>query len=350
MSKGQNRVCVCGHFAFGENLLNGQTVKTKILTDEIRKRLGDENVYTIDTHGGKRKTVVVLRKLLKAIKNSENIVVLPAQNGLPIIVPFLVISNSLHGKKLHYVVIGGWLPAFLKKRKILTWSLKKINHIYVETRSMQRELEKQGFNNVCVMHNCKSLNIIKECDLVYPKDEPYKLCTFSRVMKEKGIEDAINAVRMVNEKFQRTIFLLDIYGQIEASQMEWFYQLKKKFPDYVKYSGKVSYDESTNVLKEYYAVLFPTYYEGEGFAGTLVDAFASGVPVIASDWKYNSELIQNGENGIIFPVRNVKQLAEILTNCYVQRENWNSMKTKCLAEAQKYLPENVICKLINNLV
>ena len=31
------RVCIIGHFGHGENLLNGQTVKTKIVTKEIVK-------------------------------------------------------------------------------------------------------------------------------------------------------------------------------------------------------------------------------------------------------------------------------------------------------------------------
>ena len=29
------KVCVIGHFGFGENLLNGQTIKTKIVTKEL---------------------------------------------------------------------------------------------------------------------------------------------------------------------------------------------------------------------------------------------------------------------------------------------------------------------------
>ena len=30
------RVSVCGHFGFGEELLNGQTIKTKIVTEELK--------------------------------------------------------------------------------------------------------------------------------------------------------------------------------------------------------------------------------------------------------------------------------------------------------------------------
>jgi glycosyltransferase involved in cell wall biosynthesis len=52
----------------------------------------------------------------------------------------------------------------------------------------------------------------------------------------------------------------------------------------------------TKVLRDYFALLFPIYYIGEGFAGTAIDAFSAGVPVIASDWKYNSEVIKEGIN------------------------------------------------------
>ena len=48
------KVCIIGHFANGENLLNGQTVKTKIVTKEIIKNLGKNSVSCIDTHGGFR--------------------------------------------------------------------------------------------------------------------------------------------------------------------------------------------------------------------------------------------------------------------------------------------------------
>ena len=47
------KICVVGHFAFGKTMLNGQTVKTKILSDELDRIYGSENVGKIDTHGNK---------------------------------------------------------------------------------------------------------------------------------------------------------------------------------------------------------------------------------------------------------------------------------------------------------
>ncbi len=39
-----------------------------------------------------------------------------------------------------------------------------------------------------------------------------------------------------------------------------------------------------------------------GFAGTLIDAMAAGVPVIASNWKYNPEIVIENVTGRIYPL------------------------------------------------
>ena len=342
------RVCIIGHFGHGENLLNGQTVKTKIVTKEIIKNLGKNAVSCIDTHGGVKALISAFRQALIALKYHKNIIIMPAENGLRIFAPLLVLLNLLFHRKLHYVVIGGWLPEFLKKRKKLTKALMSFDAIYVETNTMRKALEAQGFNNVYVMPNFKDLNILKESELVYHHTEPYRLCTFSRVMKEKGIEDAVNAVKTVNEHFGRIVYTLDIYGQVDSAQTEWFNELKSTFPLYIKYGELVPFDKSVEVLKNYFALLFPTYYEGEGFAGTLLDAMAAGVPVIASDWRYNPEIV-NEKTGYVYPVRDNHAFVTTLISIGNNSDLILSKKSDCLKEAEKYRAENVIQCLISKL-
>ncbi|MBQ1273270.1 MAG: hypothetical protein IIY10_00685, partial [Aeriscardovia sp.] len=59
------KVSIFGHFGEGKNLLNGQTVKTKIVTEELENQLGQENILKIDTHGG-IKTLLKSSPLLPA--------------------------------------------------------------------------------------------------------------------------------------------------------------------------------------------------------------------------------------------------------------------------------------------
>ena len=167
------------------------------------------------------------------------------------------------------------------------------------------------------------------------------------VMKEKGIEDAVNAVEEINKKYDETIFTLDIYGQIDTMQTEWFESLQSRFLKDVSYKGLVPFDKSTDVLKNYYALLFPTYYEGEGFAGTLIDAMAAGVPIIASDWRYNSEIVQDNRTG--FLIKNSESLHEKLEFIKSNITLVNDMKKICIEEAKEYLPNIAMNKLIKKL-
>ena len=118
------KVCIVGHFGGKKNLANGQTIKTKIITSEIKKRF-DNEVLIIDTCGGSKKIIRILSQLFSIMRNVRNIIIMPAQNGVCIIAPFLVLFNIFFRVKLHYIVIGGWLPDFIKDKKFLKNILKK---------------------------------------------------------------------------------------------------------------------------------------------------------------------------------------------------------------------------------
>lgn len=341
------KVCIIGCFADTFNLLNGQTVKTKIVYKELEKSLGGDEVMKIDTYGGVKTLLKTPIIVLNALKSAQNIIILPAENSLRIIVPFLIVLNRVFKRNIYYDVIGGWLPQFVKKRKWLGIFLKKINAIFVETSSMKEQLKSQGYNNIEVIPNCKELDILDEKTIKYTGIKPYRLCTFSRVMKEKGIEEAVRAVCEINSVHSDIFAVLDIYGQIEDNQKEWFEKLQTLAPGYIKYKGMVPFSQSTKVLKEYDALLFPTYYDGEGFAGTIIDAFAAGLPVIASDWKYNSEIIKSGMTGVIFKTHSINELKNAIMSVDKDIKKWNLMRQNCISEAKEYLPANAMKKLID---
>lgn len=343
------KVCVIGHFGDNKKLANGQTIKTKIVYDELEKKYLSENVGHIDTYGGIKFLLKLPMEIYKSLKNYKNIVILPAHNGLRFIPLFLVLENIFFKRKLHYVVIGGWLPNFIEKKYILKKLLQKLNAVYVETNSMKSMLEKQGFNNVKVMNNCKNLRIISEEEISFTKEGKYRLCTFSRVMKEKGIEDIVDAVLEINRECDSVLFELDIYGEVDKNQGDWFEKLTQKFDSNIHYKGVIEYDKTTDILKKYYALVFPTYYKGEGFAGTIIDAMAAALPIVASDWKYNSELVCDWQNGLIFRTNDIHDLKNKLLKLIENEEQYLIMKKNCINRAFDYLPCNVLKVLFNNI-
>ena len=343
------RVGIIGRFAFGRNLLNGQTIKTKIVSSALADALGEDNIHRVDTYGSVKALLRLPVQCIIALVKCQNVIMLPAYKGIRVIAPVLAISNLIARRKLHYMVIGGWLGSFLDNKPFLSWCLKSFDGVYVETRTMKQQLETQGFENVYVMPNFKNLTLLAESELVYSTKEPYRVCTFSRVMREKGIEEAVEAVKTVNAQCGRIVYTLHIYGQIDEAQIDWFENLQQTFPPEIRYMGTVCPDQSVEVLKDYFALLFPTFYSGEGFAGTIIDSFSAGVPVIASRWLYNEELIQDGVEGALVPARDMEALKNKLIEIGHDPTAWNEKKQFCLGKAQQYRPEIAIQPLLEQL-
>lgn len=342
-------VGICGHFGGNKEFLDGQTVKTKIIYKELCKQLGDSNVSKLDSFNWKEHPFKLIIKTFFLVKENKNIIIMPAQNGLKIFVFVVYVLNKVYRNNLHYIVIGGWLPDLLKKSPIIVKMLKNFTGIYVETNSMVEALHKINLYNTFLLPNCKDLKILSYDDLIYQYSEPFSLCTFSRVMKEKGVEEAIAAVKSINKSQGRIVYTLDIYGQIDTEYADRFDKILATLPDYIKYKGCVPFNESTDILKNYYLLLFPTYYEGEGFAGTLIDAFAAGLPVVATNWRYNSEIV-NKEVGFLYKLNHKLVLEDVLID--ILKKNINDihfLKKNCIDTAHNYSSENVIKKFITHL-
>ena len=218
--------------------------------------------------------------------------------------------------------------------------------VHPDIDGMKKALEERGFANVYVMPNFKDLHILNESELIYHHTEPYPLCTFSRVMKEKGIEDAVNAVKRVNEQCGRTVYTLDIYGQVDSSQTEWFEELKNQFPPYIRYGGLVPFDQSVEALKPYFALLFPTVFFTEGIPGTIIDAYAAGVPVISSKWESFSDVIDDEITGIGYAFGDFDELCTVLKNAVTNPQLIQQMKCACIEKAKKYTPEAAMKVLV----
>ena len=329
---------ICGHFGSYENI-NGQMVKTKILTEELTKHFGSREIALVDTYGWKKHPFSLFFSCVKLTFKCRNILIMPAGGGIKVLAPLFAVLCSVLKRKLHFSTIGGWLPSYLSENPWMIRFLKKVNYIYVETESIKRELLHKGISHAVYMPNFKNISVIEESGLPSTYSEPYPLCCFSRVKREKGILDAVNGIREVNSLAGRTVFTLDIYGSIDDDFKSDFEKAVSVNSAYVKYMGVAEYSKTTDILKNYFSLLFPTYYSGEGFPGTIVDAFSSGLPVIATDWLYNSEIVSHGRTGIIYGISDgdrYKKLAGALEKIASDPQTIISMKKDCLIEAKKY--------------
>lgn len=343
------KITICGHFGGSKKFFDGQTIKTKNLYQELVNKYGENQINKIDTYNWKKHPIRLLKKCLNASKNSKNIIILPAHKGVKVFVPLFVHLKRKNKFNLFYAVVGGWLPSYAQKNKRLANNLKIIDKIFVETKGMKKKLEQLKIKNVDILLNFKNVVPTNIKEIRWENKKIIKLCTFSRVIKEKGIENAINIVKIVNNKLGFEYCSLDIYGQISSQYKEEFYKILENSPKYVSYKGMAEADQSIKILSKYDFLLFPTYYSGEGLAGTIIDALSSGTPAIVSNWKYNSEIINNGKNGFLFETKNDKEAANIIIDIFNQKYNIFKIKKNCIKCSKKYIPKEAIKPLISCL-
>lgn len=344
-------VAIIGSFGFGKSLADGQTVKTKELARLLASEYGENEIIRVDTHGWKRAPWRLFCKVACACRSAQTVIMLPAHGALKVI-PRLCSILATKDTKLYYDVIGGWLPEFLDNRSSLAKCLRKLDGIWVETRMMKQKLDTRGFKNVSVIPNFKHLTPLSETELMGVEriKSPRTFVMFSRVSAEKGVADAAEAIiRHNREADDRHKATLKIYGAVEKGFELQLEEIVARGRGAVEYCGKVEASKSVETLKDAYMLLFPTYYPGEGFPGTILDGFAAGLPVISSDWRYNGEVVTDGETGFLFPTHDIDALTRLIHDSLRHPEKIERMRAKCLRESRKYLPEVVGAQILSRV-
>lgn len=317
-----------GNFGGGVQV-DGQTIKTKMVHALLLKKF--ESVITIDIY-----KFTLLNYLLLLIKlpylmyKADSVYIGLGKRGMKIISPIIVFFGAILKKKINYYVIGGWIVPYLEENKWLIPIYMKFNAILVELHSMESSCRDLGLNNTFYFPNFR---------LYEPKPaqintigKSFKFVFFSRVIPEKGIFTAIEALDMLLK--QNFSVSLDIFGPVHDQEVI----SKIESVDGCNYKGVLSPEGNSiyNTLNNYDLLIFPTYYEGEGFPGAIVDAFLSGLAVVASDWKFNKEIIEVGKNGMLFKVKCTASLYNILADLCMDKEKVQEMKDYAIETSRQY--------------
>ena len=112
----------------------------------------------------------------------------------------------------------------------------------------------------------------------------------------------------------------------------------------INYKGflDVSVEDGYKQLSEYDVLLFPTYFKGEGFPGTLLDVFIAGVPVIASDFHANGEVLVDGYNGLLIPPKDAVALSTAMNRLISDIDLRKKLRKNAILTAREYDVEMIL--------
>jgi glycosyltransferase involved in cell wall biosynthesis len=99
--------------------------------------------------------------------------------------------------------------------------------------------------------------------------------------------------------------------------------------------------ESYEILSKYSCMLFPTYWQGEGFPGVIIDAYIAGLPVIATDWNMNKEVVVDGVTGLIVPIKDASALSKAMLKLLQNPEMVKNISNNSLKMAKDFHIDNV---------
>ena len=298
---------IIGHFGGNKNFTDGQTVKTK----ELYNYLLDNTNFLItkfDTYNIKINPFKKFIDLYRLFKKVDVVILIVSSRGYKILVPIIDFLNRKRNVRLYDFVIGGNRQKIFENNSSLLKKAYKYKKIYVETKKMLLDYEKLGFHNVEIMNNFK--NITSYSPKKHNNHNVIKLCTFSRVCKEKGISDSIKVVKKLNDCDENKQYVLDIYGKIDDNYMAEFNSLLNENSKFVSYCGVADFSISSKIISNYDLLLFLTFWPGEGMPGTIIDCFFASTPVVATDWNYNFEILKDKCTGIKVEVGNVDQVVK----------------------------------------
>lgn len=185
-------------------------------------------------------------------------------------------------------------------------ALKRVKCCFVQN---SENLQFLNDNKLVKETKCKlipgsGVNLEQYKVLPYPNNiEKIKFLFISRIMKEKGIEQYLEAAKIIKNKYSNTEF--HILGFCEQEYEE---KLKKLTED-----GIISYHglqkDVIPFLQEASCLIHPSYYP-EGMSNVLLEASASGRPVITTNRSGCKEIVEDGKTGYIIEIKNSQQLIE----------------------------------------
>ena len=353
-------ICLIGNSGLHKHGVDGQTEKVRLYLKKIKDE-GYE-VCFIDLEFFTRRPFSTLHKIKKAIKECDRIVLITAERGCRILIPFINKINKKYNKPfilplvgtsvLHYsidrltdaekndfIVRGKY--ELCKAKKGIRKHLSKINYILPETDLISKVYKEfYGINNVITITNFRDFESIDYVEK--KKNDVLRIIFLSRVMEQKGIFDLLDAVTEINEN---TRVDLDIFGQLVLSKQETE-MMNKYLSENIKYFGPLEHSKVVKVISNYDLFVFPTRFACEGVPGVIVESLIAGIPVLTSNFPQAPLILNDGSDSLFFEMFDKQDLKEKIIRIINDSQLLLNLKQGALENGKHYVYKNVRIKFL----
>ena len=217
---------------------------------------------------------------------------------------------------------GGWLKKFVLA--LYRPALKGARVVFFENAGNRDTLATTGVvpkGRDVVLHGA-GVNLEDYPCQPYPQAGPVRFLFVGRVMHEKGVDELFAAAKRMKQQYGE---------QVEFHMVGSFEEAYKPVMDQLEQAGVVKYHGYQSDMKPFYAmagcVVLPSYHEG--MSNVLLEAAASGRPLITSDIPGCREAVENGVSGYLCPAKDADALYEAMRRFAALSVEQHSQMGRC---------------------
>lgn len=143
--------------------------------------------------------------------------------------------------------------------------------------------------------------------------DPFTVLYMGSIQPAKGIDDAIEVAARLNDKGVACSFRMvgdwmsDEYHDACLEKVR-----ARGLEQVVCFPGSVSGDEKWEEFKRSSVFLFPSHYPVEGMSVAVIEAMSAGLPVVASRWRAQVDLVEHGATGFLVRPRDISGYTEAI--------------------------------------
>lgn len=330
---------------------SGSTVSFQVFLEAITDRV-DIQLDIIDTSPKQIKqntSITSFRNLLQAarffvqfcakVQRADRAIIFGSNGFLLSIAPLLVLAAKVLRRPCYVRSFGGsldqfhdGLPSILQR--VLRFGLLQSDGLIVETELLYEFFQKLGGDKVHYLPGYRAIDAVATPDTISvgdtsannhamddtetDNDPKLRLLFISWVREEKGTFVLLEALRNLTPDEQKNVEC-DIYGPIVEVDRERF-TAEVEETSCATYRGVIDPHDVLPLMQTYDALVFPTYYQGEGQPGVVLETMVASIPPITTNFRSIPEVVQDGVNGLLVDPQDAPAVTKAIQTLYHDRD------------------------------
>ena len=258
---------------------------------------------------------------------------------------YVVVGRAL-GRRVVYQIHGGSVAQFCDRGPLMRAfcrALFRLTHAVVVISVLQRDQFAAlfGDNGLALIPNAVDLRQFRGR---VPPPRPgaagaLRLLFLGRLVAEKGIFELIDAMHALRDDPSLSGATLTVAGSGPASEELARRVERLGLEARVRLVGPVQGATKSELLRESDVLVLPSYHEGLPYS--VLEALASGLPVIATRVGGIPDLVTDGVHGFLVEPRSVEDLARAVRTIARDAALRERMSARCVAAREHYSLERL---------